>query len=112
MERASYKPEGLVGLVPPDERWSALIEECWPDVPPVTRYAIKKNTKFNREKLEAMVASLPAEYELRRIDGELYDACLENEQFEDNVGNFASKEEFLELGRGFAVRSSCRKAGL
>lgn len=102
-ELASFKPEGVVGLVPPDERWPELIGECWPDVPPVTRYAIRKDTVFNREKLEAIVAFLPEGYELKRIDGELYEACLENEQFEDNVGNFASKEEFLELGRGFAI---------
>ncbi len=93
----------MVGLVPPDARWTELIGECWPDVPPVTRYAIRKDTVFNRERLEAIVASLPEGYELKRIDGELYEACLENEQFEDNVGNFASKEEFLELGRGFAI---------
>ena len=102
-ELASFKPEGVVGLVPPDDRWSALIEECWPDVPPVTRYAIKKGTKFDRRKLEAIVSSLPAGYELRRIDGELYDACLEDEDFEDNVMHFASREEFLALGRGFAI---------
>lgn len=102
-ELASFKPQGVVGLVPPDERWSALIEECWPDVTPVTRYAIKKDTKFDRDKLEAIVASLPAEYKLQRIDGELYDACLKNEEFEDNVIHFASKEEFLALGRGFAI---------
>lgn len=102
-ELASFKPEGVVGLVPPDERWSALIEECWPDVPPVTRYAIKKGTKFDRNKLENIVSSLPAEYTLRRIDGELYDKCLEDEGFEDNVIHFASKDEFLELGRGFAI---------
>ena len=60
-ELASFKPKGVVGLVPPDERWSALIEECWPDVTPVTRYAIKKGTKFDRNKLENIVSSLPAE---------------------------------------------------
>ena len=103
LELAAYKPEGMVGLIPADERWAALIEECWPDVSPVMRYAIKKDTKFDRKKFEAVIATLPREYELKRIDGELYDACLENEQFEDNVGNFASKEEFLELGRGFAI---------
>ena len=102
-ELASFKPEGFIGFVPPDERWSALIEQCWPDVPPVTRYAIKKDTKFDRNKLEAIVSSLPAEYELRRIDGELYHACLAKKQFEHNVMHFTSEDEFLELGRGFAV---------
>nr|MCR4882343.1 GNAT family N-acetyltransferase [Clostridiales bacterium] len=73
-ELASFKPEGVVGLVPPDARWTELIGECWPDVPPVTRYAIRKDTVFNRERLEAIVASLPEGYELKRIDGELYEA--------------------------------------
>lgn len=102
-ELASFKPKGLVGMVPPDERWAALLDECWPGAYKMTRYAIKKHTVFDRKKLEAIVASLPAEYELRRIDGELYDACLESDQFEDNVCHFESKEQFLELGRGFAV---------
>ena len=102
-ELASFKPKGPVGLIPPDDGWKKLVEEAWPDVTPVTRYAIKKDTKFDREKLEAIAAALPAGYELRRFDGELYDACLESDFFEDNVLSFGSKEEFLRLGRGFAV---------
>ena len=102
-ELAAFKPKGYVGMVPPDERWAALIEACWPDADKVTRYAIRKDTRFDREKLKAIAASLPAGYELRRIDGALYDACLESEQFKDNVAHFASKEDFLRLGRGFAV---------
>lgn len=102
-ELAAFKPKGLIGLIPSGERWEALIRECWPYVTPVTRYAIRKDTKFDRRKLEAVVSSLPPEYEVKRIDGELYHACLANPQFKDNVGNFASPEEFLRLGRGFAV---------
>ena len=102
-ELVAFKPEGVVGMVPPDEGWAALIEECWPGADKATRYAIRKDTRFDREDLEGIVASLPAGYELRRIDGVLYDTLLENEQFEDCVGHFASKEEFLELGRGFAI---------
>ena len=102
-ELAAFKPEGYVGMVPPNDAWAALIEECWPDADKVTRYFIRKDTRFDREKLEAIVAALPADYELRRIDGALYDALLESEDFEDNVCHFASKEQYLALGRGFAV---------
>ena len=102
-ELASFKPKGIVGLVPPEGRWTELVAEAWPYVTPDTRYAIRKDTKFDRKKLEAIAATLPEGYELRRFDGDLYDACLENNLFEDNVGSFASKEEFLKLGRGFAV---------
>ena len=102
-ELAAFKPKGVVGMVPPDESWAALIETLWPDAEKVTRYAIKKETRFDRRKLEAIRASLPVGYELRKIDGEIYDLCLKDEQFMDNVGHFASKEQFLSMGRGFAV---------
>ena len=102
-ELIAFKPKGVVGMVPPDERWAALIEECWPDADKVTRYAIKKDTRFDREKLAAIVASLPEGYELRRFDGEIYDYCLQDDLMQDAVCHFASKEEYLRLGRGFAV---------
>ena len=102
-ELASFKPEGYVGMVPPDESWAALIEEFWPDADKVTRYAIQKGAKFDRANLQRLVDALPEGYEIKRIDGELYDKCLEIDDFEDAVGHFASKEQYLELGRGFAA---------
>ena len=102
-ELASFKPEGYVGMVPPDESWAALIEEFWPDADRVTRYAIKKDAKFDRAKLEKLCAALPEGYGLKRIDGEIYDMLIEDDRFEDNVSHFESKEQYLELGRGFAV---------
>ncbi len=102
-ELVAFKPKGVVGMIPPDDGWAALIEERWPDAFKATRYAIKKDTKFDREKLTALCAALPEGYTLRRIDGALYELCLENDQFRDCVANFDSKEQFLQLGRGFAV---------
>ena len=102
-ELAAFKPAGLVGLVPADARWEELVKAAWPDVEPWPRYAIKKDTVFDREKLEGFVASLPAGYELRRFDGEIYDMCLEDGLFEDCVSHYASKEEFFALARGYAV---------
>ena len=97
------KPEGFAILVPPDEDWARLIPDCWPDAETYTRYAIKKDTRFCRGRLEAMAAALPAGYAFRRIDAELYDRCLENPLFEDGVSHFGSKEAYLRLGRGFVV---------
>ena len=102
-ELASFKPKGVVGMVPCSEGWAKLIEECQPNADRVTRYAIKKNAKFDRANLQRLVDALPEGYELRRIDGELYDKCLESDDFEDGVCHFASKEQYLEMGRGFAV---------
>ena len=97
------KPTGFTILVPPDEAWAKLIVDCFPDAERYTRYAIKKDTRFCRGRLEAMAAALPAGCSLRRIDAELYDKCLENPLFEDGVKHFGSKEAFLRLGRGFAA---------
>ena len=97
------KPEGFLILTPQNERWAKLIEACFPDAERWTRYAIKKDTRFERKTLNALVAALPEGYTLQRIDGALYDLCLANDLFEDCVKHFGSKEAYLAQGRGFAV---------
>ncbi len=96
------KPDRWLIIVPQDEAWATLIENSFP-AQKRFRYAIKKNTQFDRARLEALAGALPEGYAFRRIDGELYELCLKSETFEDNVSVFGSKEKFLELGRGFAV---------
>ncbi len=102
-ELASFKPKGVVGMVPYSEAWAKLIEECQPNADKVTRYAIQKNAKFDRANLEKLVAALPEGYEIKRIDGDLYDKCMEIDDFEDGLCHFASKEQYLKMGRGFAA---------
>ena len=97
------KPDGFFVMVPENEAWCTAIEECFPDCKRVTRYAIRKDTKFDRAVLTKYLETLPDGYELRRIDGELYDACLTNPETADFVSCFESKEKFLELGRGFVI---------
>ena len=97
------KPRGFVVLVPPTEAWAQLIENCFPGAEKWTRYAIKKDTRFDRAKLKKLAASLPAGYEIRRIDGDLYDKCLAEPLFTDGVCHFASKAAYLEQGRGFVA---------
>ena len=97
------KPDGFVVMVPQDERWSELIEECFPDARKITRYAIRKDTVFDRKKLEKMVAGLPEGYELKKIDSDLYDLCLQDPVTFDFVSVFGSKERYLELGRGMMI---------
>ena len=102
LELLRGKPDRWMIVVPQDEAWEELIENNFPAYKRI-RYAIKKDTVFDREKLEAMAKALPEGYTFRRIDGELYDVCLKDEIFEDCVSVFESKERYLELGRGFAV---------
>lgn len=102
-EMVMSKPGGYAILVPQDEQWAKLIGECHPAARRFTRYAIKKDTVFDRAMLKNQLGRLPAGYELRRIDGELYDRCLETPATEDFVSVFGSKERYLRLGRGMVI---------
>ncbi|MBR4462672.1 MAG: GNAT family N-acetyltransferase [Erysipelotrichaceae bacterium] len=102
LELVRSKPDQWMLVVPQNEAWQELIENNFSAYKQI-RYAIRKDTKFDREKLEAMANALPEGYTFRKIDGELYDVCLEIEMFEEAVSSFESKEKYLELGRGFAV---------
>lgn len=93
----------FVIMTPQNDSWAKLIESCLPEAKKVTRYALKKNTRFQKESLERMVAELPAGYELRQIDDEIYELCLEDPFLEDLVCVFGSKETYFELGRGMVV---------
>ncbi len=97
------KPAGFFIMVPENEAWSASLEECFPDCKRVTRYAIRKDTQFDRARLEQYRQMLPDGYELRKIDGELYDLCLTDPETASFVACFESKEQFLTLGRGFVI---------
>lgn len=97
------KPDGFVILTPQNDAWGKLIEECFPSANRATRYAIKKDTIFDREKLKKNIDMLPEGYELKKIDSDMYDKCLENPQTEDFVSVFESKEKYLEIGRGMVI---------
>lgn len=57
---------------------TALMEKCYPSAKKVTRYAIKKDTVFDPVMLQNNIEKLPAGYELKRIDADIYNQCLEN----------------------------------
>ena len=103
MELASFAPEGLQYIVPHSVEWADLIEKVYPDAEKQTRYAIRKDTEFCKEKLEILAASVPEGYELRIIDDGIYDKCIEDKTAKYFVNGFDSKEQFLEHGRGFVV---------
>ena len=97
------KPDGFVIMVPQNDRWTEFIEECFPDARKITRYAIRKDTVFDRDKLEKTVALLPEGYELKKIDSDIYDLCVKDPVTADFVSAFGSKEKYLELGRGLVI---------
>ena len=104
-ELVEYDKLGDESVVPLNEGWEKLIKECWPEAVPTTRYAIRRCKDFDREKLQSFVDALPKGYEIRRIDSELYDQILASPDADLDylVGDFETKEAFLEKGRGFVV---------
>ncbi|MDE6664534.1 MAG: GNAT family N-acetyltransferase, partial [Lachnospiraceae bacterium] len=91
-------------MVTQNPEWDKLIKECYGDrAKEVTRYAIKKDTEFDKIKLQQAVNSLSSEFELRLIDQELYGMCLENEWSRDLVSQFPNYEIYEKLGLGVAA---------
>ncbi|MDO4803285.1 MAG: GNAT family N-acetyltransferase [Lachnospiraceae bacterium] len=102
-ELVMVRPAGFVIMAPQNEAWAELIEECWPSAKKAVRYAIKKDTKFDTAMLKKMANAVPKGYELRKIDGEIYDQCLKDPVTYDFVSSFESKEAYLRLGRGMVL---------
>ena len=107
-ELVSNKPEGFIIMTPQNKAWEACIEECFPKAKKVTRYAIKKDTKFDTDFLRNIIKELPNGYELKEIDEKIYDMCLPDPVTRDFVASFGSKEKYLELGRGMVILKSGR----
>ena len=102
-ELVEQKPKGYVIMVPQNEAWGKLIEEIYPEAKKFTRYAIKKETVFDTEKLQKNVQQLPKGYTLKKIDADIYDECLKDPVTADFVSSFKDKETYLELGRGVVI---------
>ena len=64
---------------------------------------MRKDTLFDKQKLQRYVSLLPAAYRLKQINGEFYDQCLRNSFTTDFVSNFGSKAKFMELGLGYVI---------
>ena len=107
-ELVSNKPEGFIIMTPQNKAWEACIEECFPKAKKVTRYAIKKDTKFDTDFIRNFIKDLPDGYELKEIDDKIYDMCLPDPVTRDFVSSFGSKEKYLELGRGMVILKSGR----
>ena len=107
-ELVGNKPDGFVIMVPRNKAWEDCIEECFPKAKKVTRYAIKKDTQFDKDLLRNMIMKLPDGYELKEIDERIYDMCLPDPVTRDFVSSFESKEKYLEIGRGMVILKSGR----
>lgn len=108
-ELVAYKPElckqDFIIMVPQNEGWAALIEQCYGEkAKKVTRYAFKKEPDvFDREKLRAAVEALPPEYEMRPIDEELFYKCKGIGWCRDWVAQYDDYEAYQKYGLGVVI---------
>ena len=108
-ELVQYKPdyykENFIIMVPQSNEWSVLIKECYgKNAKKITRYAIKKEEHiFHKDKLMAIVNSLPQEYTLRMIDEEIFNFCRLNDWSKSFVAQYSDYEMFKNLGLGVVV---------
>lgn len=107
-ELVRNKPNGFVIMTPQNKEWEACIEACFPTAKKVTRYAIKKDTRFDQDYLRNLTEKLPDGYDLKEIDEKIYDMCLPDPVTRDFVSSFESKEKYLEIGRGMVIQKSGR----
>lgn len=71
---------------------------------PATRYSLpRENSVFCRERLYGYASSLPAEYNIRLFDRDLYSKALSAEWSRDFVSQFSSADDYLNRGLGAAV---------
>lgn len=91
-------------LVPQHDTWAdAIAAHFGPGVQPVTRYATRKNTVFDRECLKKYACDLPTPYTIRIIDKELYESCWKNSWSRDLVSQYPTWDTYQELGLGVTV---------
>ncbi len=102
-ELAGAAPCGGGVLIPLNEGWAKLIGEVYPNAERCVRYALRKDTRFDRERLGRLAAALPRGYELRSIDAGLCSKCFADPFAKEFVAPFGTEERFDRLGRGFVV---------
>lgn len=100
-----YEPEGFRIIVPSNDEWARAVADGYGmRAKPYIRYAIKKEGDvFDRKKLESFVCALPAAFQLKPIDQEIYTMCREEQWSRDLVSQYENYEQYQCLGKGFAI---------
>lgn len=108
-ELVMYKPSckedsDHIIMVADSPEWDALFVKCYEEnCMKKIRYAIKKETDFNSDKLLEIKNALARRYTIKFIDEELYDYCKNNSWCYDFVGNYDSYELFERYGLGAVI---------
>lgn len=92
-------------LVPRDEAWAELVEECCGErAKRITRYAIKKEPEvFDREMLQKAVDGLSEEYTLQMMDEGLFQSCRKISWCRDWVAQYDDYDQYQRYGLGAVI---------
>lgn len=91
-------------IIPQNERWEKLIEECYPSYyEKITRYAFKNDTDFSLDTLYSNINKLNDEFQLIRIDKNVYQTNLNNSILNDLYSQFPSFDYYSNHGIGFCI---------
>lgn len=108
-ELVLYKPEqgarDFVIMVPRNETWAKIIEECFGDrARRVTRYAIKKEADiFDHAALQRAAESLPQGFTMKMMGEELFYRCRETGWCRDFVAQYDDYEMYRKYGMGAVI---------
>lgn len=94
--------------VPRSEKWNQAIKSEFPHSLQITRFATKKNTCFDVERLKNNIKKLPNGYSISEINSELYDACMNDHMASAFVSSYENKESYQKLGMGFVILKNNR----
>lgn len=107
-ELLRFKPNQdshFVIMVPGSKAWEPVLEEIYGEkAKKVTRYAIRKDTIFDRIHLEEIKARLSEGYTMEPLGEDVYSYCRENEWCRDWVSQFESYEDFHHRGLGMVIK--------
>lgn len=107
-ELLRFKPDeksGFVIMVPGNPAWEPLLEETYGrKAKKIKRYAIRKDTVFDREHLNQLKSRLPDGFSLEPLGQDVYDYCRKNFWCQDWVSQFSSFEDYSRRGLGMVVK--------
>lgn len=101
---ANFQSKDIL-MVPDNDAWEKMILSVYGrKARGFARYAIKKEKNiFDREYLTSMINELPTQYELKKIDGQIYKKLLMAEWSKDFCSQFHSYEHYKKMGIGFVI---------
>ena len=108
-ELVLYKPETYFGefviMVPQNPAWETLIEECYPKAcNRVERYALKKEPDvLDKERLQHIVECLPEDYELKRLDENVFEETKKTRWCNDWTAQYPAYEIYQKLVLGVVI---------